>query len=196
MRLNLSDRITRWKSSSIIIKSNAGGESSKAVLLRRTFITSLLGGKVPHPNSSNRHKEKRRKIVQYPADTVFDVVADVGNYQNFLPYILKSKVLAPKKELRAGVMGFDAQVEVGCSILSDRFRSKVELHHKQQHFNSQIIARCTESSVVDEMLTVWSFIPKGKNLTEVIFEVEIDIYDPIKYSTLSSVFSYMAQTYC
>eukprot|EP00466_Bigelowiella_natans_P015525 jgi/Bigna1/127129/aug1.4_g1837 len=111
----------------------------------------------------------------------------------FYNYIL----LTPKKRIREGVMGFDAQVEVGCSILSDRFRSKVELHdHKQQHSNgtSQIVAQCTESSVVDKMHTVWTFIPKGDNVTEVVFEVQIDIYDPIKYSTLSSVFSYMAQT--
>jgi len=137
----------------------------------------------------HRHEEKLSQLVHYPPSTVFDVVADVGHYSEFLPFIMRSRVVTSEREIRSNVTSFDADIEVGFQILKDQFRSRVELHHPNRH----IVARCVQSNVVDGLETFWSFIPRENDTTEVVCRLSVTICDPLKATALSSIFSHMAK---
>jgi len=136
------------------------------------------------------HSDRISKTLRHAPSTVFEVVSDVGSYQNFLPYTVSSKVLTKESPLRGeDVTGFDADLTIGFKIFTDTFRSRVELHHPHKH----VIARCIASDTMRSMTTVWSFKPQGEESTRVNFEVRMEIDDPMKAKAIASVYSLIAE---
>ncbi|SDG95328.1 type II toxin-antitoxin system RatA family toxin [Roseospirillum parvum] len=66
------------------------------------------------------HAEKR--IVPYTQKQLFDLVADVERYPDFLPWCLGSRI---KRRLSDTV--FEADLVVGFKMIRERFTSRVEL---------------------------------------------------------------------
>ncbi|MBM3602572.1 MAG: type II toxin-antitoxin system RatA family toxin [Alphaproteobacteria bacterium] len=62
-----------------------------------------------------------QKLLPYPADFVFDLVADVARYPEFLPWCVSSKIL------RCGDSWFMANLGIGYKLIQERFTSKVLL---------------------------------------------------------------------
>ena len=68
-----------------------------------------------------RHTEKR--ILPYTPEQLFDLVADVGRYQEFLPWVAATRVRAN------GATGMVADLVVGFGAFKETFTSKV---HKRR----------------------------------------------------------------
>lgn len=65
------------------------------------------------------HAEKR--ILPYSAEQIFNLVADVEKYPEFLPWVLSSKIIKRESEK------FIADLEIGYKIIRASYRSEVVL---------------------------------------------------------------------
>jgi len=68
---------------------------------------------VPH------HQE--RKYLPYSPEQMFDLVADVEHYPEFLPWLVSARVHGRRPD------GFDADLIVGFKVFKERFTSRVRL---------------------------------------------------------------------
>ena len=66
------------------------------------------------------HHEKR--VVPYPADLMYSIVADVEQYPKFLPWVVALRVLSRRQD------GLTAEMVVGYGALRERYTSDVKLH--------------------------------------------------------------------
>ncbi|HEY8255100.1 MAG TPA: type II toxin-antitoxin system RatA family toxin, partial [Rhizomicrobium sp.] len=65
------------------------------------------------------HHEKR--VVPYPADLMYSIVADVEQYPKFLPWVVALRVLSRREN------GLTAEMAVGYGALRERYTSDVKL---------------------------------------------------------------------
>ena len=65
------------------------------------------------------HHEKR--VVPYPADLMYSIVADVEQYPKFLPWVVALRVLSRRAD------GLTAEMAVGYGALRERYTSDVKL---------------------------------------------------------------------
>jgi len=65
------------------------------------------------------HHEKR--VVPYPADLMYSIVADVEQYPKFLPWVVALRVLSRRQD------GLTAEMVVGYGALRERYTSDVKL---------------------------------------------------------------------
>ena len=71
-----------------------------------------------------RHTEKR--ILPYTPEQLFDLVADVGHYQDFLPWVAATRV---REDSETGMV---ADLIVGFSALKETFSSRVKKSRPHQ----------------------------------------------------------------
>ncbi|XP_057320358.1 coenzyme Q-binding protein COQ10 homolog B, mitochondrial [Microplitis mediator] len=106
--------------------------------------------------SSNKDRTKEyegRKLIGFSMDKIFDVVADVKEYKNFLPFCKKSDVFARSEDsLRANlVIGFPP-------LLNESYTSCVTMN--RPYF---VKAECTDGKLFNHLNTLWIFSPGLKN---------------------------------
>lgn len=70
-----------------------------------------------------RHTEKR--VLPYAPGQVFDLVADIGRYPEFLPWCVGARIV------RADETCVIADLLIGFKVFRERFRSKVDLHRER-----------------------------------------------------------------
>lgn len=66
-----------------------------------------------------RHEE--RKYLPWSPEQMFDLVADVARYPEFLPWLLSARVYGRHEK------GFDADLVIGFKLFKERFTSRVTL---------------------------------------------------------------------
>ena len=71
-----------------------------------------------------RHTEKR--ILPYTPEQLFDLVADVGHYQDFLPWVAATRI---REDSETAMV---ADLIVGFSALKETFSSKVKKNRPEQ----------------------------------------------------------------
>lgn len=98
------------------------------------------------------HSESR--IVPYPADLMFSIVADVERYPEFLPWVTGLKVLS--REKKAGKEIVAAEMTVGFAALRERYTSRVVLDPA-----SRTIDVTQVEGVFRELENRWRFTPDG-----------------------------------
>merc|ERR1712087_613419 len=76
--------------------------------------------------SSRSRSYKQQKIVSFPQRTIFDVVAAVEQYSEFLPWCLSSSVYS-RTQGEGGIETLTTEVGVGFRLLQSSFRSEVTL---------------------------------------------------------------------
>lgn len=95
----------------------------------------------------------------YSAEQMFDLVADVGRYQEFLPWVVATRVRSDNEtEMVADML-------VGFKALREKFTSRVE---KQRP--SQIKVHYVDGPMRD-LDNVWLFHPIDANSCEIEFDV-------------------------
>lgn len=95
----------------------------------------------------------------YSAGQMFDLVADVGNYSEFLPWVVATRVKSDSEtEMIADML-------VGFKALREKFTSRVE---KRRPF--EIRVHYLDGPMRD-LDNVWRFHPKGANACDVEFDV-------------------------
>lgn len=107
-----------------------------------------------------KHSEKR--ILPYTPEQLFDLVAAVEHYPEFLPWCRASRILHQDER------GLTADLVIGYKIFTERFRSEVVLDRPRR-----IEVRYL-SGPLSHLSNRWEFRPKGRAASEISFEVDFD----------------------
>ncbi|KAI3460232.1 hypothetical protein Pfo_016895 [Paulownia fortunei] len=118
---------------------------SKVVFQKRGFLGCVDG---EEGNMLSKVYEERR-ILGYSPEQLFNVVAAVDMYQDFLPWCQRSEIIRRNPD---GT--FDAELEIGFKLLVESYVSHVELSKPKS-----IKTTSSQSSLFDHLINVWEFNP-------------------------------------
>lgn len=112
-------------------------------------------------------------------EQIYDVVTDVGNYKNFVPFCKKSDITERKKEfLKANLM-------IGFPPINESYTSRVTWIYPRL-----VKAECTEGRLFNHLNTLWIFSPGLKNNPQtcvIDFSLSFE-FKSIIHSHLSNLF--------
>ena len=99
-------------------------------------------------------KQEERKTVNYTKDQMFDLVADIDRYDEFLPWCNNSKIISSSTEGDKQII--IADLEIGYDQFVYTYRSEVKLHKDKTEINmtsSNILsAGVTSVSVIHPLI--------------------------------------------
>jgi coenzyme Q-binding protein COQ10 len=123
------------------------------------------------------HAEQR--VLPYSQDQLFDLVADVERYPEFLPWCVGARI---RKQLPDGTM--EADLVIGFKMFRERFASIV----KPDRANYRI-----DVSYVDGPFRYlnnhWKFIAEGENRTRVDFFVDFEFKSALLQKVIGVLFN-------
>ncbi|KAK2833180.1 hypothetical protein Q5P01_017069 [Channa striata] len=131
------------------------------------------------PVSTRRMEYTECRMLEYTTEQMYNVVASVDQYQHFVPWCKKSRVV---KGQRGNIM---AELEIGFPPIVERYTSEVTVIP-----NHQVKAVCTDGSLFSHLETIWRFSPGPKDLPDsckVDFYVSFE-FKSLLHSQLASVF--------
>ncbi|KAJ2490788.1 Coenzyme Q-binding protein coq10a, mitochondrial [Coemansia sp. RSA 2050] len=178
---------------------------------RYFFTLPTLGG------LSLRKQHQDSLVFPYSREQVFQVVADVDKYSEFVPMCVGSKVLPGSLRTDHQVLSMNpetrraepisrrcmqAELVVGYPPFNERYTSSVELEHPWR-----IVATATPGGAMfKHMRTVWEFVEKKPKQGEapvspfvlsantlVLFSIEFEFASLVHAQTASLVFDHMAK---
>ena len=120
-----------------------------------------------------RHQETRR--LGYTPAQLFDLVADVGRYQEFLPWVISTRVRSRSEAL------LTADVMVGFKMLRETFSSRVTLA-RPDHVHVDYI-----DGPLKFLKNDWRFKPDGEG-TIVDFSVDFEFHSKMFETLAGAVF--------
>ena len=106
------------------------------------------------------HHERRR--LPYTAAQVFDIVAAVDRYPEFLPWCLSARITRREAD------SFEADLVIGFKMVRERFASRVLLERPHR-----IVARET-SGPFRRLNNLWHFTDLGEGGCEVDFHIDFE----------------------
>ncbi|XP_017284943.1 coenzyme Q-binding protein COQ10 homolog, mitochondrial [Kryptolebias marmoratus] len=131
------------------------------------------------PISTRRMEYSEHRTLQFTPEQVYNVVANVDQYQHFVPWCKKSRMMkGPNCATRA-------ELEIGFPPITERYTSELTFVP-----NHQIRAVCTDGSLFSHLETIWRFAPGDKDLPgscKVDFFVSFE-FKSLLHSQLASVF--------
>lgn len=104
---------------------------------------------------SKKKEYQRKELVGYSMQQMYDVVADVDNYNKFVPYCKKSTVYNRKPS------SAQAQIVVGFPPLYERYTSNLTLQEP-----SLIKSECYDGRLFNYLQNYWGFSPGLKDVPE------------------------------
>ncbi|KAF7139469.1 hypothetical protein RHSIM_Rhsim07G0228300 [Rhododendron simsii] len=150
------------------------GCSSSAAVQRRGFLGCGDG----EEGSMVSKLYEERRILGYSPEQLFNVVAAVDLYQDFLPWCQRSDIVR-----RYPDGSFDAELEIGFKFLVESYVSHVEWKR-----STYVKSTVSESSLFDHLINIWEFSP-GPNpgTCNLYFFVDFKFNSPL-YRQMASVF--------
>ncbi|XP_047426903.1 coenzyme Q-binding protein COQ10 homolog, mitochondrial [Mugil cephalus] len=131
------------------------------------------------PISTRRMEYTECRTLRYTPEQMYNVVASVDQYQHFVPWCKKSRVM---KGRNGDVL---AELEIGFPPIVERYTSELTIIP-----NHQIRAVCTDGSLFSHLETLWRFAPGPKDAPD---SCKVDFYVSFEFrsllhSQLASVF--------
>ncbi|XP_051744424.1 coenzyme Q-binding protein COQ10 homolog, mitochondrial [Ctenopharyngodon idella] len=144
--------------------------ASSQVVPARSFIN------LSAPLISRRMEYLESRSIGYSPEQMYNVVANVDQYQQFVPWCKKSKVTRG----RNGDM--QAQLEIGFPPIVERYTSEVTVIP-----NHQVRAVCTDGTLFNHLETLWRFTPGAAGQCNVEFFVSFE-FKSLLHSQLATIF--------
>jgi coenzyme Q-binding protein COQ10 len=120
------------------------------------------------------HRETR--IVPYPAELMYAVVADVEKYPQFLPWVVALRVLSRREG------GLTAEMAVGYGTLRERYTSEVTLDPA-----SRRIDVVQTKGPFKTLENHWRFTPSGEGC-EITFSILFEFKSRLLHSVAGAKF--------
>ncbi|PIN16444.1 Oligoketide cyclase/lipid transport protein [Handroanthus impetiginosus] len=92
---------------------------------------------------------EERRLLGYSPEQLFNVVAAVDMYEDFLPWCQRSQIIRRNPD-----GSFDAELEIGFKFLVESYISHVELTKPKS-----IKTTSSQSSLFDHLINIWEFSP-------------------------------------
>jgi len=109
-----------------------------------------------------------RRTVRHNAGDMFELVADVERYPEFVPLCHSMRVLRRVEEPE-GVDILIAEMTVAYKLIRERFTSKATLDHS----NLQILVEYLDGPF-SHMENRWEFRPRGDHACEIVFSISYE----------------------
>lgn len=113
-------------------------------------------------------KQEESKIVSYTKEQMFDLVADIDRYDEFLPWCNNSKVINIRTEGDKKIV--IADLEIGYDQFTYTYRSEVKLHNDKSEINV-----CNLDGPFKYLENNWKFITTNENECEIQFHIDFEL---------------------
>lgn len=145
---------------------------------RRSFLP-FLGDE----EEGKTHREK--KVVDFTPEQLFEVVADVNKYKEFVPWCQNSRILFWRDQ-----SNFDAELEVGFKVFVERYTTQVKIRKP-----SLVECKVADSHLFTYLDSTWKFEPGTRpGSTLVHFQVDFLFRSPIYRQAASLFFEEVVQS--
>ena len=137
-------------------------------------------------------KQNEEKIVSFTKDQMFDLVADIDKYSEFLPWCNKSTII--NKELDKETINVIADLEIGygqfiytyrSNVIMDKHKNYIKVNHLEGPFNY--------------LNNEWTFEEISDTSSKIIFsidfELNIKIFDILVTKFFDKAFQAMVDSF-
>ena len=127
-------------------------------------------------------RQAETKILPYSAQQMFDLVADVARYPEFLPWTAAARIRSVR-EIEDG-QEMLADLVISFKVFRERFGSKVTLLSAQKQIMTEYI-----DGPFKHLKSVWTFADRPEGGCEVGFEVDFEFRNAILAGIIGLVFN-------
>ncbi|MBA3325896.1 MAG: type II toxin-antitoxin system RatA family toxin [Rhodobacteraceae bacterium] len=128
------------------------------------------------------HAEKR--VMPYSAEQMFDLIADVERYDEFLPWVAAARIISREPlEGRSGEV-IEAELIVSFKLFRERFGSRVTLRPEERAIDVDYL-----EGPFRYLRNHWKFEPRDANRCEVDFFVDFEFRSAILQRLIGLVFN-------
>lgn len=121
---------------------------------------------------------KERRLIGYSPKQLYDVVAHVQHYKEFVPWCQRSHIIR-----RDGDTFLEAELEVGFRLFVERYTSEVYLKPGEQ-----VVSKVFDSTLFDHLDSTWDFkVGPSPSSTWLTFSVDFGFKSPL-YRSVAAVF--------
>jgi coenzyme Q-binding protein COQ10 len=124
------------------------------------------------------HSEK--KLLLHTPEQLFDLVADIDKYPEFLPWCAEAKVHGRDGDV------LTADMVIGYKVFRERFTSLVTLERPDR------IEIALKEGPFHNLSTIWRFLADGKDACIVDFQVEFTFRNTLMETLIGAVFTQAA----
>lgn len=121
------------------------------------------------------HNETR--VLPYTSQQMFDLVADVRHYPEFLPWCSKVRIIREDEGMMI------AELTIGYKMIRERFTSRVFLHRAEKEIRVEYI-----SGPLKALRNEWRFSPAPKKSCKVDFFVHFEFSNPFLAGLMNMFF--------
>ena len=123
-----------------------------------------------------------RRWMPYSADQMFDLIADIGAYPEFLPWCSAARIRATRDQ-PDGSRVIDADLVISFKVYRERFGSRVTLSPDRREIRVEYL-----DGPFRYLDNRWHFIPLSANSCEVDFSVDFEFKSRALQAVVGSVF--------
>ena len=121
------------------------------------------------------HAEKR--VLPYAADLIFDLVADIDRYPEFLPWCVATRILERRDSIVL------TEMEIGFRFYRERFTTRVALERPRS------IHVTYAEGPFKHLSNHWAFEPRGRDSCLIDFHVDFEFRSRLLEKAIGTVFS-------
>ena len=113
-------------------------------------------------------KQEESKTVNYSKDQMFDLVADIDRYDEFLPWCNNSKIISTseKDDIKIVI----ADLEIGYDQFVYTYRSEVKLHKDKSEINVRNL-----DGPFKYLENNWKFVTVNESECEIQFKIDFEL---------------------
>ena len=113
-------------------------------------------------------KQEESKTVSYTKDQMFDLVADIDRYDEFLPWCNNSKII--NTSIKDDIKIVIADLEIGYDQFVYTYRSEVKLHKDKSEINVRNL-----DGPFKYLENNWKFVSVNESDCEIQFKIDFEL---------------------